>query len=156
MRVTPTAVADTGPGSIRTGVDHVDPFHSRASPEASTAAQNDVVGQETPANDDEVPKGLGCVHCSPFHWEMPPETDMQNEAVTQEIADTDPQSPLVPCHEPPAKAKAFPSASTAAQYPTGAHPTAPSPLAPSSVVGANHTCPFQLVTSSPAVVMAAQ
>jgi hypothetical protein len=87
---------------------------------------------------------------------MPPETDMQNDGLTQEIAETDPQSPLVPLHEPPLKAKAFPSASTAAQYPPGAHPTDSSPLAPLSDVGADHACPFQLITWLPAVAMAMQ
>ena len=32
---------------------------------------------------------------------MPPEVDMQNEEETQAMDDTDPQSPLVPDHEPP-------------------------------------------------------
>lgn len=49
------AVVGAGPGSIRTGADQVTPFHCRAPPEASTAVQNEVVGQETPTNDDESP-----------------------------------------------------------------------------------------------------
>ena len=52
--------------------------------------------------------GLGIAHCSPFHWEMPPDTETQKVAETQEIDETDPQSPLVPCHDWPSEAKAFP------------------------------------------------
>ena len=48
-----------------------------------------------------IPEGVGLVHGAPFHCEMPPEVDMQNDEETQEMADTDPQSPLVPAHEPP-------------------------------------------------------
>ena len=40
---------------------------------------------------------------------------MQKDEETQAMADTDPQSPLVPVQVPPLKAKAFPRASTAAQ-----------------------------------------
>ena len=40
---------------------------------------------------------------------------MQKVADTHEMADTDPQSPAVPRHDWPSKAKASPSASTAAQ-----------------------------------------
>ncbi len=48
-------VVGAGPGSIRAGADQVCPFHCSAPPEASTAVQNEVVGQETPTNDDESP-----------------------------------------------------------------------------------------------------
>ena len=77
--------------------------------------QNEAVGHETPANEDGSPKESGMVHWPPFHCEIPPEVDMQNEDETQEMDDTDPQSPLVPDHDPPLNAKALPSASTAAQ-----------------------------------------
>ncbi len=113
--VGPIVVADACPGSMRDGPDQVRPFHRSDPPESSTAVQNVVVGQETSANEDESPNELGMVHCSPFHSEIPPDVDMQNEGVTHEMADTDPQSPLVPVQAFPLKAKAFPSASTAAQ-----------------------------------------
>ena len=71
---------------------------------------------------------------------------MQNVEETQEIPDTDPQSPLVAFHAPESKAKAFPCASMLAQYPETAHPTASRPFAPSKVTGADHTSPFQLIT----------
>jgi hypothetical protein len=83
--------------------------------------------------------GSGIDHWAPFHWEIPPDTDMQKDAETQEMDDTDPQSPLVACHERPAKAKALPSESTDAQYPVGAHPTASNPVAPSRVDGTDQT-----------------
>jgi hypothetical protein len=40
---------------------------------------------------------------------------MQNTEEVQEMADTDPQSPLVRVHDVPLREKAFPSPSTAAQ-----------------------------------------
>lgn len=47
---------------------------------------------------------------------MPPDTETQNEDDTQLIDETEPQSPLVPCHDrPPSDEKAYPSASTAAE-----------------------------------------
>jgi hypothetical protein len=77
--------------------------------------QKVVDGQETPTNDDSTPLLAGIVHDEPFHWDSPPEADMQNDAVTQEMDETEPQSPLVACQADPCMAKAFPSASTAAQ-----------------------------------------
>lgn len=116
--------------------------------------QNDALGHDTPLRDDVVPYWLGMVHDWPFHCEIPPEADMQNDEDTHEIDDTDPQSPLVPCHPWPSNPKASPCASTAAQYPVGVHPTASSPLAPSSVVGADQVAPFQVTTWLPAVATA--
>jgi hypothetical protein len=77
--------------------------------------QNDVEGQDTPEKLEVLEYGFGVDHWSPFHWEMPPDTDTQNEAETQEMDDTDPQSPLVPRHDCPSKANAVPAASTEAQ-----------------------------------------
>jgi len=77
--------------------------------------QNDALGHDTPVREEAVPNWAGWVQDDPFHWEMPPEVDMQNDDETHEMDDTDPQSPLVPCHPCPSVAKAFPSASTAAQ-----------------------------------------
>jgi len=154
--VAPSVVADGCPGSMRDGPDQATPFHCSAPPEPSTAVQNVVAGQETPANEEASPKESGMLHRSPFHWEIPPDVDMQNEAVAHEMADTDPQSPLVPAQALPLNAKAFPSASTAAQYPDGAHPTASRPLAPSSVVGGDQPLPFQLTVWLPAVATAMQ
>lgn len=113
--VGPSVVNEVCPGSMRDWPDQVRPFHRSAPPESSTAVQNEVVGQETPANEEEFPKESGMLHCSPFHCEIPPDDDMQNDGVTHEMADTDPQSPLVAFQAFPLKAKAFPSASTAAQ-----------------------------------------
>lgn len=62
-----------------------------------------------------LPLGSGIDQLSPFHWESPPDADMQSVVETQEIADTDPQSPLVRVHDVPLSEKALPSASTAAQ-----------------------------------------
>jgi hypothetical protein len=79
---------------------------------------------------------------------------MQKDAETQEMDDTEPQSPLVACHAWPVNAKALPSESTDAQYPVGAQPTASSPVAPSSVAGADQPCPFHEVIWLAAVATA--
>jgi hypothetical protein len=113
--VTPIVVAVACPGSIWIGPDHDRPFHTKDPPDSSTAVQNEAVGHETPAKEDGSEKESGMVHREPFHCEMPPEADTQNDDETHEMADTDPQSPLVPDHVPPLYAKAFPWASTAAQ-----------------------------------------
>jgi hypothetical protein len=134
--VGPPVEADAA-GSIGDRADHASPFHWSAPPDWSTAVQNETVGQETPANEAASSKDAGWDQVSPFHCEMPPEVDMHKEEEAQEIADTDPQSPLVPVHPPPLNAKAFPSASTVAQYWEGAQPTASRPLAPSMVTGAD-------------------
>ena len=149
-------VAESGTGSMCAAADHACPFHWRASPAWSTAVQNVATGHDTPVKLAVPEWGSGTDHACPFHCEMPPETDMQNEEETQEIAETDPQSPLVPVHDPPSEAKASPDASTAAQYPVGAQPIASSPSAPSTVTGADQTSPFQPVTWSAAVTTAEQ
>jgi len=131
-----------------TGAVHVWPFHWTAWPPWSTAVQKLVVGHDTPAREDVVPNELGWVQDWPSHCERPPEEDMQNAEETQEMEETDPQSPLVPCHDWPSNAKAFPSASTAAQYPVGAQPTASRPLAPSTGTSDDQVWPFQLTTWS--------
>ena len=89
------------PGSMWIGPDQERPFQRKDPPDSSTAVQNEAVGHETPAKEEESEKESGMVHCEPSHCEMPPEADMQNEDETQEMADTDPQSPLVATHEPP-------------------------------------------------------
>jgi hypothetical protein len=154
VRPTLSTVADAGAGSMRCAADHAWPFHWRTSPVWSTAVQNEIDGHETPLNEEVLVYGLGIAHCSPFHWEMPPDTETQKDAETQEIDETDPQSPLVPCHDWPSEAKAFPSESTDAQYPVGAQPTASSPVAPSTVIGADQLWPFQLMIWLPAVATA--
>ena len=53
--VTPIVVAEADPGSMRVGPDHDEPFHWMAPPDSSTAVQNDAVGHETPANEEESP-----------------------------------------------------------------------------------------------------
>lgn len=108
--------------------------------------QNDGVAHETPVNGALLPSGSGIDQLSPSHWESPPDADMQNIEETQEMADTDPQSPLVRFHKVPLKANAFPSASTAAQYDDDAHPTASRPLAPPKVTGADQLCPLKVMT----------
>jgi hypothetical protein len=77
--------------------------------------QNEAEGHDTPVKSEVLVYGFGIDHCWPFHCEMPPDTDMQNEDETHEMDDTDPQSPLVPRHDCPSKAKAVPEASTEAQ-----------------------------------------
>lgn len=153
--VGPSVVAPEG-GSIEVRADQARPFHWSAPPDWSTAVQNEVVGQDTPAKEEGSPKDAGCDQLSPFHCEMPPEVDMQSDEEAHEMADTDPQSPLVPVHDPPLKAKAFPSASTVAQYCEGAQPTASRPFAPSIVAGADHDWPFQLTIWFPPVGSAMQ
>ena len=127
VRPTLSTVPAAGAASMRWAADHAWPFHCRTSPVWSTAVQNEVDGHETPLNEEVLVYGLGIAHCSPFHWEMPPDTETQKVAETQEIDETDPQSPLVPCHDWPSEAKAFPSESTDARVPGGstAHRTEP-------------------------------
>jgi len=115
VRPTEVVVAEACPGSMRRLADQAWPFHCRASPAWSTAVQNEVVGQETPVKLPVLEYGFGVVQLAPSHWEIPPDTETQNVEETHEIDETDPQSPLVPCHDPPSKAKAFPSESTDAQ-----------------------------------------
>ncbi len=79
------------------------------------AAQNDAVAHETSVNGALLPLGSGIVQLEPSHCESPPDTDMQSTEETHEMAETDPQSPLVRVHVVPLREKAFPSASTAAQ-----------------------------------------
>ncbi len=73
------------------------------------------LGQDTPVNELVLPYGLGWVQELPFHMESPPDTETQNVLETHEIADVEPQSPLVRLHTPRLYPQAFPSASTAAQ-----------------------------------------
>jgi len=92
-QATPVRAVPDGPTS--TGADQVCPFHWSAWPISSTAVQKDDAGHETPVKEDGAPYVWGCVHELPFHCESPPEEDMQNEELTQEMAVTEPQSPLV-------------------------------------------------------------
>ncbi len=156
VRATPLLVVDAGPGSTRTLADHAWPFHWKASPAWSTAVQKEADGQETPEKLDVLVYGSGVVHWSPFHSEIPPDTEMQNDAETQEMDETEPQAPLVPRHACPSKANAFPSESTDAQYPVGAQPTASRSLAPPTVTGGDQACPSQSVIWFLAVATAMQ
>ncbi len=115
VRYGPIDVVEAAPGSTRTGADQLDPFQTSTPPVWLAATQNDAVAHVTDVKADDEPSGWGVVHEEPFHWEIPPETDTQNDDETQAIWATDPQSPLVWCHPWPDVAKANPSASTAAQ-----------------------------------------
>lgn len=101
MGETPRVTVGAGPGSIRTGADQVVPFHSRASPPPVTAMQNVSDTQETPVKGEVLPDGSGTVHCPPSHWESPPEAETQNVDETHDMAETEPQSPLVRVHDEP-------------------------------------------------------
>jgi len=79
-------------GSISVGADH-EPVNVRAWPTASTAIQNDVAGQDTPVKLAVAPCWSGCVHVEPSNAEIPPDTEIQKVASTQEIPEMPPQSP---------------------------------------------------------------
>ncbi len=113
VRVEPAE--DAVGGSMRTGPDHDCPSQVSTSPPPSAATQKLEVGQETPTNAEVTEYASGSVHDEPFHIEIPPEVDTQNADDTQEMSDTEPQSPGVPCQSDPVVANASPSASTAAQ-----------------------------------------
>ena len=83
------------------GADQAWPFHMRAWPSSSTAMQKEVVGQDTSVKEVGTPYVWGVVHEPPSQIDNPPDEETQNVGLTQEMAVTAPQSPLVPPQPPP-------------------------------------------------------